>query len=365
MKVVFINQSAGYLTTDLIKKFHNEGFETILLTGSKIDEEIKKICYVDKIPRYNRNSSIHRVISWFLSTLSIYGKILFKYRKDKLIFYSNPPPIVFLSFLLRKVNYSYIIFDLYPDILNTNFKSNFVVSLLLDFWKFMMSHFLKNSQSIVYISEGMKLSLHNYQVNDKLNLVELWSSIEPDDIKKDDNKSIEFKKIVYSGNLGEQHPVEIIIEIAKRMQNDPVKFIISGEGSKFNYLNSEILKNNLVNVDLKKKSSLKDYIKLVQSADFMVVTNSNAASNFSIPSKLFDVMAIGRPILAICDSKSNLATIVKTYNIGFQFNIDEANSISNFLREFKDFDMFKGNIEKFNLNFHKEVQLDKLYKILK
>lgn len=370
MKVIFVNQSAGYLTTDLIEKFHNENYETILLTGTNGVKDKIPSCKIEKIPSYNNKTIFTRIITWLTSTIVIFFKILFKYKDDKIVFYSNPPTNVFIHLLLPKLNFGYILFDIYPDLIRDSIKDNKFFDLISNIWSKANLIAFNKANYLIYISHGMYKPLLNYTSSKNLNYVGLWSSLKKPRIENTIsivNQNYKVKDellLVYSGNLGVHHPIEKILEIAKKVQNENIKFIICGSGSKYNLLESEIGNSNLENVKLIPKLEQKDYLGLLHSADFMFVTNSIIASNLSIPSKIFDILALGKPIIALCHEHSDLFDIIKKYEVGFNIDLSKFDTsiISQDLR--KTIPAFTLNIEKFNSVYNSNYQLEKLFNII-
>ena len=226
---------------------------------------------------------------------------------------------------------------------------------------------------VIYISEGMRVPLAKYVDESKLKYVGLWSNLtnELDNFKFSNIRNkfqIEDELLlVYSGNLGAQHPVEKIIDLAKIVGNQKIKFIICGSGSKFNLLEKEIKNANLENVKLISRLQQNEYLNLLYSGDFMFVTNSLGAANLSIPSKLFDITAFEKPILTLCSPNSELFNIVEKYNIGYNIDISDFHDFEEkfILGDLRKTQInFQPNIKKFNLEHQCHYQLDKLFKII-
>ncbi|MBL0356317.1 MAG: hypothetical protein IPP72_05255 [Chitinophagaceae bacterium] len=74
-KIVFINQSTGYLTIDIINSFAKNYDEVALIYGNirvqdvEIDPKVKKIQVLKK----SRSSHITRFIAWFAASVQIFS----------------------------------------------------------------------------------------------------------------------------------------------------------------------------------------------------------------------------------------------------------------------------------------------------
>lgn len=117
-KIVFINQSSGYLMIDILNAFSFEYDEVVLVVGSLkvMERNLNHNIRIKKIIPYNRNTSITRILTWIISTVQIYFLLLFRFRKYEVIFSTNPPLSYLTSIFLRNP-FSIIIYDTYPDAL--------------------------------------------------------------------------------------------------------------------------------------------------------------------------------------------------------------------------------------------------------
>ena len=73
----------------------------------------------------------------------------------------------------------------------------------------------------------------------------------------------------------------------------------------------------------------------LSAADIAVVTLSEEASNLSVPSKTFNLMSVGVPLLCIADKKSELASLVNRFEIGECFYPSEIEKMIEFISEIK------------------------------
>lgn len=117
-KIVFINQSSGYLMIDILNVYSYEYDKVVLISGSLkiMERNLNKNVSLKKIIPYNRNSTIKRIFTWVISTIQIYFLLLFRFRNFEVIFTTNPPLSYLTSIFLRNP-FSIIIYDTYPDAL--------------------------------------------------------------------------------------------------------------------------------------------------------------------------------------------------------------------------------------------------------
>jgi glycosyltransferase involved in cell wall biosynthesis len=331
--IVFVNQSSGYLMIDIINAHAPYYEELVLLTGffnprgTPLDPKVK----IEYLKRYKRSGNLVKFYSWFIFHLQSLFYIFFKYRKSKLYLVSNPPVNVF-TFKITKREYAYLIYDLYPQVL---VKNNLIgtSSWLYNYWMRLNKKMFDNAKHVYTLSDGMKANLKYISEHQEVKVVPVWTNTtffkyiptaENVFIKKN---QLEGKFIVgYSGNLGKTHPVEKIIEIAEYLkENNAIQFLIIGEGEKKVTLQKIQAKMKLPNLTILDFQETKLFPHVLASMNVGVVTLEVNNKDLSVPSKTFDLMSAGKPIISISDTKSELAAIVTENDIGQNF--EEGSSI--------------------------------------
>jgi hypothetical protein len=84
-----------------------------------------------------------------------------------------------------------------------------------------------------------------------------------------------------------------------------VQIIICGDGADKKSLLQ--LGLGVPNLSFKGTLEIKDYREMLADADLMVVSLVSGSGNSFFPSKLLSACAAGKPVMAICDSDSELA----------------------------------------------------------
>ncbi len=114
-------------------------------------------------------------------------------------------------------------------------------------------------------------------------------------------------KIMFAGNIGESQDFETIIEAARlvRLQNQDIKWIILGDGRKYNYVSMKIKELGLENsVFLLGSFPLEAMPDFYAAADCLLVSlKRNYIFSLTIPSKIQSYLACGKPILASLDGE--------------------------------------------------------------
>ena len=339
-KVVLVNQSTGYLMIDIANAYAEVYDEVVLLAGSikvterTLNEKIK----IKHIAAYDRSSSIKRLLTWGWASLQIFNKLLFKYRKHEVVYVTNPP-MAYLSSLLVKNPFSIIVYDTYPDALqNVGIgKGNFIYK----WWSKKNRRLFTKAKKIVTLSDGMADCLANYVEREKITVVPNWASkasFRP--VVKSENPfvkehGLEDKfTVMYSGNMGFTHNVETIIEVAKKLADDNrIHFMLIGDGKKKPEL-QEMSRNyglkNCTFLDWQPADMLQYSLA---SADLGVITLNDETAKVSVPSKTYNLLAVGAPLLCIVPEDSELASMVAKYQNGACFQPDQIDKIAAFIKE--------------------------------
>lgn len=119
----------------------------------------------------------------------------------------------------------------------------------------------------------------------------------PSPLRAELNIAPEAVVALYSGNLGEKQGLELLVEAARALQDDPaVVFVIGGAGSAKARLMA--MAGDLTNIrwiPLQPAGRLNDLLNL---ADIHLLPQRADAADLVMPSKLTGMLASGRPVLA-------------------------------------------------------------------
>ena len=156
--------------------------------------------------------------------------------------------------------------------------------------------------------------------------------------------------------MGKAHPVEILIELALQFQNNTeIFFLLIGGGDRYKEMEVLIAKNKLQNIKILPWQDTKTLPFTLSGADLALVTVGNEASDLSIPSKTYNLMSVGTPILCVAPQNSALARLVENEKIGEVFQNSDLQSIVDFIQKskinFEFLNYYKSNALKASLNY--------------
>lgn len=338
--IVFINQNSGYLMIDIINAHKNKYKNRVFISGKILERNtlLDPDVEVDKIITYNRSSSFKRLFTWVLGFLQILILVKTKYRNAELYIVSNPPLATLLP-LFCKNNFYLLLFDVYPDVL-VEYKMLKEHSFFIRIWKQANKRIYSKAKKIFTIGNGMKLLIRQYVKEECITVAPVWTDnnfLKP--MPKKENSFIikhgwEDKfLVIYSGNMGHTHDLEVLAEVASKIKNNRIAFVIIGEGHKKKLLQELIACYQLKNCFLLPWQDISVLPYSLSAADLGVVSLGKEASLLSVPSKTYNLMSVGAPLLCIASEQSELANLIGRYQFGKCFEASEVNAIVAFIED--------------------------------
>lgn len=333
-KLLIVNQSSGYLMRDIADSMLKRYDEVVIMAGEYYYNNIK----CDKIVKYNNSNIFNRLLTWLVAFVQIVIKIRCSYKGYDILLVSNPPLCSFVPLFFNNT-YSFLVYDLYPDVLiNEKFINKY--SIIAKLWKNVNQRTFSGATAVFCLSSGMKNAISAYCSIHKIFVVPLWaddSGIEIIERSKNlfiKEMHLEDKFIVeYSGNLGNTHRVDVLLDVAKLLVNEPVEFLIIGDGARKKEIEDRQKKECLNNIKILPYQPSSYLSHSLGAADIAVITLDVNASNMSVPSKSFNMMKLGKPLLCIASEDSELGRIVSKYNLGAVFPPNDVEAIANFIRQ--------------------------------
>jgi colanic acid biosynthesis glycosyl transferase WcaI len=217
----------------------------------------------------------------------------------------------------------YSVQDLYPNVGITQgiFRNKFVIAAVTVLEKFCFNH----ATIVQIISESFRTGLHDLGVADsKIALLYNWidtDAIHPlprvNEFSKEHGLDERFV-ILYAGNIGPSQGLESVLDSAGALQQDEkdIYFVLIGDGLNKKALVSEVEKRSLKNILFLPFQPRQRLSEVMASANVSLVPLRKGIDKGSLPSKLFTVLASGRPVLACVEEDSELWKLVDRANAG-------------------------------------------------
>lgn len=351
--VVLVNQTTGYLMIDIVNAYA-EKYDNVILIAGRIDEYDRKLSAnvkVERIVAYSKKTIFWRIFTWSIAALQIFFLLLFKYRNALIVYVTNPP-ISYFSSLVLKNKFIQIEYDIYPDALKAaNLSSE---SCIYKIWSRINRVVFKKAICIFTLSKGMRSLLRQYVDDSKIRVIPNWASLSgfvP--IKSSDNifvkeNGIEDKFVImYSGNIGYTHNVEVILELAKKLiQVKDIHFMIIGNGGKKAQLIECADKLNLTNCTFLDWQPAEKIRYSLSAANLSIVTLTEDTAFVSVPSKTYNILSVGSPLLCIAPKKSEIGILVECEQCGMCYEKNEIEEMVEFILQLKENVPYRNELSK-------------------
>ena len=236
-------------------------------------------------------------------------------RSCDVMFISSTPPIQgAMAGLVKKCRRDHIpmvynLQDIFPDsLVGTGLAKK--GGLLWKIGRVIENFTYRNADKIIVISQDFKRNIMAKGVpEEKIEVIYNWvdeNAVQP--VAKAENPlyeefglSREAFTVVYAGNLGNAQNIGIILDAAKRFDDDGVQFVIFGTGGLEEEIRRRIAEEGLTNVRLLPLQPYERVSKVYSLGDACVVSCKEGLGGSAMPSKTWTIMSCGRPVIASFD----------------------------------------------------------------
>ncbi len=123
--------------------------------------------------------------------------------------------------------------------------------------------------------------------------------------------------LMHSGNVGLSQNLDVLIEAADRLRSkDRLTILIVGDGAKRTDLQHEVQRRGLGNVRFLTYQPKSKLHESFAAADAFLVSLKAGIEGYIVPSKLYGILAAGRPFVAAVDPSCEAADIARSCGCG-------------------------------------------------
>jgi colanic acid biosynthesis glycosyl transferase WcaI len=121
-----------------------------------------------------------------------------------------------------------------------------------------------------------------------------------------------------SGTLGFTHSAGTVYEAARLLEDEKnIHFLLSGWGSGWKQLTELYAKAPLNNVTLSDRVPEYELEEFLSAADVWIIPYRRNVAGVSVPSRIYNLLAIGRPVIVAAEAHSEAALMLKEEDIGW------------------------------------------------
>jgi glycosyltransferase involved in cell wall biosynthesis len=275
-----------------------------------------------------KSALVSRSFAALLFSLQVFVAVMkHARREDVLLSVTTPftlPYTVALAARLRKAASAAIVYDLYPDTL--------VMAGFLDPSSFLTTWLRSANKrvfqwldAIVIIGRDMRKKVLEYpgMTASKVMLIPNWATL-PARYRELDRENPYRRRcgrrfiVAMSGNAGFTHDPMSVFEAARILQdNVDIHFLLSGEGVGWTRLNEMQAASPLANITLIERVPESDLESFLSAGDIWIIPYRKHNTGVSVPSRIYNLLAVGRPVIICSEPDAEAAMLVREEDIGW------------------------------------------------
>ena len=331
--------STGYYMTEIAEYLAKKGMDVhVICSNSKYNEvdemdffqiENHNQVHIERVfvSSLNKNNFIKRLFGLTYTSIKLFNKLYKRVSTgDKILVVTNPAfLLLMLPFLkaFKRTNHVILVHDIFPENLSAVKKLN-KKSFLYKILKKIFDLAYKNAETLISIGRDMSAVLKNKTSKTDVCLIPNWAD---DEVvrpicKETSNTYKEMNvrdKLVYqfAGNLGHAQGLDNLLKAITLIKSSKVHFLFIGGGAKVDSIKKFISDERCSNISYlgyKKRIEQNDFLN---ACDISIVTLSEGMYGLGVPSKSYNIMAAGKPILFVGDDNSEIALVIKEHEIGW------------------------------------------------
>jgi len=284
---------------------------------------------------------MRRRVSNYLSYLALAVPRALAIHPDIVLAMTDPPVAgIAGAFIARMADrpFVYNIRDLYPDmaiggdIVRPN--------RWVDRWEKMHRRALHQAVRVIVLGDDMRERIISKGVSpDRVVVVRDGASFPPLLPERDDLVVQKIRcgfpfVVLHAGNLGFYGAWDSVLKAADILRNENTGLVFVGDGA--NRAAMEISAKPLPNVRFLPFFPILQVPHVMMAGDVHIVTVRRGLEGVVVPSKLYSILAAGRPVLAIAAAESDAARIVRESGCGISADPDDPAAIAAAIRELRN-----------------------------
>jgi glycosyltransferase involved in cell wall biosynthesis len=285
---------------------------------------------------------IRRATAELLFTLRVFVALLKHLKRgDVALTVTAPfmlPYAVAAAAMCKRARSALIMHDLFPDVLVMAgiLKPSSLVARLIGAANSLMFRLLS---AVIIIGRDTEALLLRYGglTRDRICFIPNWATLSPGvrPVTPDNPYRRSQARFVVglSGNLGFTHDPVVVFEAARLLRDNPdIHFMLSGWGIGFDRLRDMQAADRLPNVSLVDRVPEADLEAFLSAADVWLIPYRKDLAGVSVPSRFYNLLAIGRPVVLVSEANAEAALTVSQDKVGWVVEPGRADELAHAVR---------------------------------
>ena len=297
----------------------------------------------------NKNKIASRLLRSIILSFKLALKTIMKAKKGDIIFVvTNPAPLLILMTIVARLTRTtlvVLVHDVFPENLEAAKllkRDSFFSKVLFEILLGIFNSVYRAADHIIVIGRDMEKIIRSKLNNKspKVSVITNWAdTVDIFPTERSTNQMIkdldlEKKFIVqFAGNIGRVQGVEQMLYAAEILKNENCHFIFIGDGAKKSWLVEQIKERRLSNVTTLNFMPRKEQQVFLNACDVGLVSLAPGMTGLGVPSKTYNILAAGKPVIAIVDADSEIGLLVNEEKIGWVINPGNADQLAAVIKE--------------------------------
>jgi glycosyltransferase involved in cell wall biosynthesis len=336
--------STGHIMTRIAEHVAREADVTVICGPEKYGET-QHIACTKLHPRvvvvrvavrdWDKNRLPTRIIGSALLTLKLAASLMRRAsRGDTVVAVTNPAtllPVAAAICRLRGLRLIVIVHDVFPE--------NLVAAHILTFDSFryrllrrLFDSAYASADRLLVLGRDMRDLLHaktRLPTSERITVIENWAETEV--VYPLAREPEERLRLQFAGNLGRVQGLLTLLEAIRCANNPNVAVDFVGGGALRGEMEKFLEQNGLRQVRILPPFQRARQLEVLNNCDIGIVSLGDAMLGVGVPSKAYNILAAGKPILFIGDPRSEIAQLVAESGVGWVF-ADYGEPLVTFLR---------------------------------
>lgn len=350
--------STGYILTKIAEGLA-ETLPIQVITGppdysglkAAAKSEIRNKVRIERVSavNLNKNKIASRLLRSILLSFQLAVKTLKMVQKgDTVLVVTNPAPLLVIMCLVCRFTRSSLIIlthDVFPENLQAAelLQKN---SLWFRILARLFNSVYKASDHIIVIGRDMKKMMRSKINSNQPEITVITNWADTVDIIPEARASNQIIKnlkleshfiVQFAGNIGRVQGINQIVDAAEILKSENVHFVFVGDGAKRKWLIEQVESRELTNITVLDPMPRAQQQLFLNACDVGIVSLSAGMVGLGVPSKVYNLLAAGKPIIAVVDSVSEVGFLIKEENVGWVVPPADSERLASVIREASKF----------------------------
>lgn len=342
-------EATAHLLTELCESL-TSAYSVTVITGKlhgreeEPDYEVKSGVEIMRVhsTSYDRAALHRRVVNYFTYLARALRRGLVAERPDVVLCMTDPPLIGNVAYLVARRFRSPLVIvsqDVFPEIAVSlgRLRNPFLVALLRRLVRF----YLRHADRVVAIGPVMRERLVAKGARpDRVEVIPNWvdtSAVVPmprENLWAREHDLVDRFVVMHSGNVGHAQNLDTLIEAAAQLNDlERLRVLVIGTGARFSHVTElarRLADDRVQFFPYQPRSRLSESLS---SADVHFLGLSPGLSGYIVPSRLYGILAAGRPVLAAVEADSEPGMLVQEVGCGIVVPPDRPDLVARTIRE--------------------------------